>query len=48
MAQTLGKRDAALAFSSMLLLLLKFPLHLFVEMMPNEVFMDDSLVTNKT
>lgn len=40
-------RDAALEFSSKQLIFLKFPLHWFIEMMPNEVFIDDS-ITNKT
>lgn len=38
---------AALEFSSKQLIFLKFPLHLLVEMMPNEVFIDGT-VTNKT
>lgn len=42
------KTGAALEFYSTSLLFLEFPPHLFVEMMPNEVFIDDSLVTNKT
>lgn len=47
MVQILGKQKEPLKFSSKQLIFLKFPLQLFVEMMPNEVFIDGS-ITNKT